>query len=581
MAKELIYRVKIVPDQTANKKFSQSIERGQERARDATRDTIQEINTEIARLELLEQTGRESVGQLEEQIEKLNATLATSPQQTQKVINAQKRLARLSDRLGDSTQGAARATRGFDKAASGANQTLFSFGDIINDSAQFQFGFAQGSRAIGNNIAYMAEQFSNVSNRAGGFRGALKALGSSLLGPGGIILAVNVAVTALTLFGDKLFSSGKAAKQTKEDLEGLSDTIGSIADELASREFFGDDPFKIKQLQFQQEAITGALQQTQQAQQDIFTIEQERRIARLRGLEDAGALTSELRTELNFLEGLVKEEEKLEKVVEQLKKDQGDISAELEKQRRIQQQVNKLIGQRNQLEQARQIGRADIPATTGEGSFVAGAGAAERIRRQSELAQQLGTTRLAILQSIADKEIQITRNKEKAKTAIQALEERNRIQLTAQAVQTATALINAAFGKNKAAAIASTLIETFASAQAAYRSQLTPPTPDAPARAAAAAALAVAQGLARIATMRKITPENTSAGGGGGGAPSEGFQTGTVQPGANREMLRGMKAPEPVVNVTLRTEADNKVISAKAESGRKRRERDAVRVQSA
>jgi len=60
-----------------------------------------------------------------------------------------------------------------------------------------------------------------------------------------------------------------------------------------------------------------------------------------------------------------------------------------------------------------------------------------------------------------------------------------------------------AFAINKAVSIASTLIQTYQSAQGAYLSQLSIPTPDAPIRAAIAAGIATAAGLVNVATIAK------------------------------------------------------------------------------
>lgn len=68
-----------------------------------------------------------------------------------------------------------------------------------------------------------------------------------------------------------------------------------------------------------------------------------------------------------------------------------------------------------------------------------------------------------------------------------------------------------AFDINKALNISTTLIDTYMSAQKAYASQLSIPTPDAPIRANVAAGVAVASGLARVAAITK-----TQFGGGGG-----------------------------------------------------------------
>ena len=76
-----------------------------------------------------------------------------------------------------------------------------------------------------------------------------------------------------------------------------------------------------------------------------------------------------------------------------------------------------------------------------------------------------------------------------------------------------------AFKINKAVAIASTLIQTYQSAQGAYLSQLSIPTPDAPVRAAIAAGIATAGGLINVATIAK---QKFQGSGGGASAPSGG-----------------------------------------------------------
>ena len=69
-----------------------------------------------------------------------------------------------------------------------------------------------------------------------------------------------------------------------------------------------------------------------------------------------------------------------------------------------------------------------------------------------------------------------------------------------------------AFNINKAAGIAQTLIDTFAAAQGAYKSQMTVPDPSAPIRASVAAGIAIAQGLARVAAISKTQFKSTSTG---------------------------------------------------------------------
>ena len=78
-----------------------------------------------------------------------------------------------------------------------------------------------------------------------------------------------------------------------------------------------------------------------------------------------------------------------------------------------------------------------------------------------------------------------------------------------------------AFNVNKAVGIASTLVQTFQSAQGAYLSQLSIPSPDAPIRAKIAAGIATATGLANVAAIAaqkfKAPSKQTPSSSGGGG----------------------------------------------------------------
>jgi hypothetical protein len=69
-----------------------------------------------------------------------------------------------------------------------------------------------------------------------------------------------------------------------------------------------------------------------------------------------------------------------------------------------------------------------------------------------------------------------------------------------------------AFNVNKAAGIAQAIIDTYAAAQGAYKSQMTVPDPSAPIRASVAAGIAIAQGLARVAAISKTQFKSTSTG---------------------------------------------------------------------
>jgi len=111
---------------------------------------------------------------------------------------------------------------------SAGNQAIFSFSDMIQDSAQFQFGFAQGMRAIGNNIGYTAELMAvmtkNAREQGMTFGQAMK---SSLTGINAFIVGLNIAVTAVTWFGKNV---GKSSKEATDAINAFVEASAALKD---------------------------------------------------------------------------------------------------------------------------------------------------------------------------------------------------------------------------------------------------------------------------------------------------------------------------------------------------------------
>jgi hypothetical protein len=123
--------------------------------------------------------------------------------------------------------------------------------------------------------------------------------------------------------------------------------------------------------------------------------------------------------------------------------------------------------------------------------------------------------------------------------------EEQKVELTKQGLTAISSLADAfagedeasqkrAFEVKKAAGIALATIETYQSASSAYASQMAITTPDAPIRAAVAAGIAIATGVARIATIAKTQFKSSatpSTGGGGSNLGTFSQGGGTQAPG--------------------------------------------------
>ena len=176
------------------------------------------LNREVGALELQER-------QLISQLQKGRAALKGQEVQTESLVKDTDRLSQAKKRLHQQT-GAN------NKAFSTANQTLFSFSDLVQDSSQFMvggsFNFATGMRAIGNNIGFTSELMGNLTNRTGGLMNAFKAMGRSFLGPAGLVLGINAAITAITILSDKFKKNRKDVENAKDQIDAFSNAISNV-----------------------------------------------------------------------------------------------------------------------------------------------------------------------------------------------------------------------------------------------------------------------------------------------------------------------------------------------------------------
>lgn len=106
------------------------------------------------------------------------------------------------------------------QTANGSN-ALLQFSRIAQDAP---FGII----GIGNNLTATAEAFSALKNQAGSTGGALKALGASLAGSGGILLGVSLLTTGFTL----LSQSGLSAEDIINKLTGSFNEFGASLNKL-------------------------------------------------------------------------------------------------------------------------------------------------------------------------------------------------------------------------------------------------------------------------------------------------------------------------------------------------------------
>jgi len=121
------------------------------------------------------------------------------------------------------------------KSTANGSNALMQFSRIAQDAPY-------GIIGIGNNITATAESFSYLKAQTGSTGGALKALGSSLMGTGGILLGVSLLTTGFTLLAQSGLSVGDIIDKMTGDFDEFGESIKNASEEgakAASNEIFG------------------------------------------------------------------------------------------------------------------------------------------------------------------------------------------------------------------------------------------------------------------------------------------------------------------------------------------------------
>lgn len=139
------------------------------------------------------------------------------------------------DRFRNASKGAADAqkilpptldktAKALNKITPGANAAGFALTNVGRVAQDLPFGFL----GIQNNLNPLLESFQRLKAETGSSKAAFKALGSSLIGAGGIGLALSLVSSAILIFQNGIGGFGKKAKEAKEAADELAKSIRSI-----------------------------------------------------------------------------------------------------------------------------------------------------------------------------------------------------------------------------------------------------------------------------------------------------------------------------------------------------------------
>ena len=146
--------------------------------------------------------------------------------------------------LKSSLNNASSATTNFSKSTANGGATLMQFSRIAQD-APF------GLMGIGNNLTATTESFVSLSKSAGGTGNAFKAVGASLMGPGGVLLAISLVTSAFTYMSqngitlsDVFAKLGGNVNHFKENVNALNKELQDNGQEYAKQKIQAEVLYK-------------------------------------------------------------------------------------------------------------------------------------------------------------------------------------------------------------------------------------------------------------------------------------------------------------------------------------------------
>ena len=128
---------------------------------------------------------------------------------------------------GEAAEQAAQAQRDFSGTTGQASNVLTSVTDGLADA---RFGLAGAA----NNASFAAESFADLAAQTGGAGAAVKALGSSLAGPLGIVVAFQSLVALAPAVIDFFSDTEEAAKGAGDEIEDTASAVSSFAEQIQS-----------------------------------------------------------------------------------------------------------------------------------------------------------------------------------------------------------------------------------------------------------------------------------------------------------------------------------------------------------
>lgn len=170
------------------------------------------------------------IAELEKQLASLAQHEVQNRQKvTQEVQKNKKAYEDVAVAVGKQAAANEKLTQSIAKTGKGLQSLSFAGSQILREAPAFAFSVQTGLLAVSNNIPILIDQLQAAKRAGESTTSIFKALGNSIFGISGLL---TIAVSALTIFGGTLFSSGKEAEDAKDKVvdltKALDDYIAAI-----------------------------------------------------------------------------------------------------------------------------------------------------------------------------------------------------------------------------------------------------------------------------------------------------------------------------------------------------------------
>lgn len=179
---------------------------------------LKDLQAEEARLnQLIASTGKQELAQQQA----LNAALTKTKTQIDQVTIA----------LGKEFAANEKLSQSFVKATANTKNLGFAFSQILREAPAFAFSIQTGLLGISNNIPILLDQLALARASGTSTAGVFKALGASLFGFTGLM---TIAISVLTIFGDKIFDFTSEAEKAQKATDKLAEEVKKLKAEVLS-----------------------------------------------------------------------------------------------------------------------------------------------------------------------------------------------------------------------------------------------------------------------------------------------------------------------------------------------------------